>query len=77
MTFNTSSSLEHSLSDKPETTEFIEHKAELVFVCFGRTEGVKASGAVFWRARKDWWAPWVVDVASGAYRLSFLVSNIH
>ena len=69
--FNSSSSLEYS--GKPETTEFTERKAEyglayVVYMRFARrTEGVKASRAVFGRARKDRWAPWEVYEASGVY----------
>jgi len=71
--FNPSSSLEHS--NKHEAIELIERKAKrglayVVYMRFARrTDGVKASRAVLGRARKDWWAPWGVCEASGAYRL--------
>jgi len=71
--FNSSASLDYI--GKPETTELIERKAEyglayVVYMRFARrTEGVKASRAVFGRARKDRWAPWEVYEASGVYLL--------
>ena len=73
--FNSSSSFEHS--GKPETTELTERKAEyglayIVYLRFARrTEGVKASRAVFGRARKDRWAPWEVYEAAGVYIIFF------
>ena len=58
--YYTSSSLEHS--GKQETTAFTKYKAEYRLACirymrFARTEGVKASRAVYCRSRNDPWAP--------------------
>ena len=39
-------------------------------------EGVKVPRPTFWRARKDWWAPWGVYETSSVYLLLFLVCNI-